>query len=519
MYIQKGSLCYQRLLPCMICLLIILTGNISKMTAQPVIGAENLAMGGGGTAYLSGAETNFYNPANLMIYDRTGNFHLTFGNTGAFFEPVLSTNKPGEQIQKFRDIYTVYQQNDLTLTAGEKQTLLNENYPRSRLVSQHQSRADILHGGIHWQRDKSSFSLAARSRIATRIEVGRGWYFSDYVENGSRELRDFTLVRQNQTLHELSFGYAREFEIINGLIPRLDHLYIGIAPKFIVGGAYNNSAFDARYINSENGQNSRFVQQFTHQSTGSYSDMITDYRLGSSPSESIAQNMDNRFFVDPTGYGFGVDFGFSYVFPLESNAAILDTGDNRRPVKQSLRFAFSITDIGFINYDTSPLQLSSPADTTTNVAQENTLNTKFVGSVGQYLSVFDNTDAIENPLTNASDVSQKNFSKLLPTTLNSGILLDLNWLKFAGDLTLGLNNSSFKSTKLTAHFGLEVRPHPKIPVRTGTQLAAGLPIHFGLGTGIETKNWDFFISGQLLVKSTLTTDLTGGGVTGLQFHF
>ena len=92
-------------------------------------------------------------------------------------------------------------------------------------------------------------------------------------------------------------------------------------------------------------------------------------------------------------------------------------------------------------------------------------------------------------------------------------------MKVSGDLTLALKDNAFKSTKLTGHFGLETKPHPNIPLRFGTQLAAGLPIHLGIGSGVETRHWDLFISTQVLVKSSaLTTELIGGALAGLQFH-
>src|SRR5699024_10067662 len=97
-------------------------------------------------------------------------------------------------------------------------------------------------------------------------------------------------------------------------------------------------------------------------------------------------------------------------------------------------------------------------------------------------SYFHNSTAIPNPLLNAQKMSRSSFSTLLPTALNAGILLELSRVKLMGDLTLGLNNTAFTTTKLMAHFGLEIRPVRQIPVRFGTRLAAGLPPRIGLGT-------------------------------------
>ncbi len=107
----------------------------------------------------------------------------------------------------------------------------------------------------------------------------------------------------------------------------------------------------------------------------------------------------------------------------------------------------------------------------------------------------------------------------MPTSFNAGLVLDINRIKLMSDLTLGLSNTAFTNKKLVAHFGIESRPLPYLPLRFGTTLAAGKPLRFGAGTGIETRYWDFSISTQVLVKSsTLTSDVVGGAVAALQFH-
>ena len=89
-----------------------------------------------------------------------------------------------------------------------------------------------------------------------------------------------------------------------------------------------------------------------------------------------------------------------------------------------------------------------------------------------------------------------------------------------GDLGLGLDNTAFTNTKLTFNLGLETRPLPSVPIRLGTRLASGTPTHLGLGTGIETRHWDFSIGSQVILRSTtFTSELVGGAVAGIQLHF
>lgn len=487
--------------------------------AQPLIGAKNIALGGGGTAYLSGIEANFYNPANLMIFDRKGTFHVNLGNSAVSFEPVLSESNIGDQARNFSNILSVHRRDRQQITDTERRALIEENFPDNTLLSQHQTRAELLWGGIQWQKESISLSLVARSRFGSRIEAGRGWYSTRFIEEGDRQVRDISLIRQSQTLHELSLGIAHEFTFISGRIPSLSKLYIGIAPKLVISGDYSNTSFNARYIRREGQVQTQFARQFDFRSTGNYTGTVTDYRNGVPLTQSVNQNLGNSFFSDFTGYGFGIDFGLTYQIPLGNNTMISDSENGRRPVKKSFRIAFSVTDLGYINYSTRPFRLNTASDTLL-IESETVLDTKFIGSAGQLLSLFDNADALPNPFLTASETSGESFTELLPTSVNTGVLLDLNRIKASGDITLALNDTAFRSTSFTSHLGLEVRPHPKVPVRLGAQLAAGLPAHLGFGTGIETRYWDFMISSQMLIKSgTFITDLAGGALAAFQFHF
>ena len=89
-----------------------------------------------------------------------------------------------------------------------------------------------------------------------------------------------------------------------------------------------------------------------------------------------------------------------------------------------------------------------------------------------------------------------------------------------GDLSLGITNNAFNSTKLVASAGVEIRPLKFLPIRAGTQLATELPNYFSFGTAIETKIWDLSVATQF-VSRTFNENPTLSGVTvaALQFHF
>ncbi len=502
-----------------IVLLVLVCAIPKHLDAQPVLGTQNTALGGGGTAYLTGIEATLWNPANLTISDRPGQWHIALGHAAILHEPVLSTEIVDDQFLNFTDAYYPYRVNAAAISESQRQTILENNYPSDQLTSQHQTRADIILGGALWQRDDEAFSIVARARYASRIKVGRSWYSTDFVDNNNEQIRDFTLTQQRNHLYELSFGYSREFTFINGLFPQINKLYIGIAPKLVLAGPSMNLNYNARYIRQADGTGEVFAQQFSYESTGQYSSATQAYRAGATPQQAITNNFDRTLRLDHTGYGAGVDFGLTYLIPLGNDFSTIAESSEESIVSKSIRIGLSINDVGMVRYNNNPLQLSSPADTTA-LARQSTMDSMFIGADGQYLSYFDNAETLPNPLRESQNPKQNTVTTLLPTSMNAGILIQYARFKLMADLTLGLNNTTFTTTKLAAHIGLEVYPIEQVPIRAGTRLAAGLPTRLGLGTGLEMEHWDFNIGTQVLIRSrTFTSEIVGGAFAGIQLHF
>lgn len=491
----------------------------SSLTAQPVLGARNTSLGGGGTAYLSGFETTLWNPANLVVHDRPSKWHVGLGHIGFIYEPVLSSAVAGDQYFNFTDTYYPYRANSTAITDSQRQRILDQNYPAGNVRSQHLSRFDIILGGISWQYADKAFSVVARARFASRINVGRGWYSDNYIDTGTNEVRDFTLNQHKNHLYELSFGYAREFTFINGLFSGINKLHVGIAPKIVLAGPSFSAEYNARYIRSgSDDANSRYIAQFSYRSTGRYTGATRDYRSDATPQQAIQNNFSRQLIPDNTGYGAGFDFGLTYIIPLWDDFSTLGTTPDESVVSKSIRISFSVNDIGILYYQQNPLRLSIPVDTLAT-GQQPPAKTMFIGADGQYLSYLHSADNLSNPIAQAQNSNQNHYTTLLPTSINGGIMLELSQLKLMGDLTLGLDNTAFTTTKLALHLGMEVRPVPQLPIRFGTRLAANVPTRVGVGTGIETRNWDFNIGTQLLLRSrTFTSEIMGGAFAGIKLH-
>lgn len=493
---------------------------------------QNTALGGGGAAYITGYEANFINPANLMIPDRTTGFTMGAGQLGALFIPVTSSENAVTQVDSYLNYMDAHTPGDRQITLDDRNAILGQNYNGNRTIAEHQHRFDGILGGLHWRREDYSVSLTARTRAATRIEVGRGWYDPEFSEadGAGHPTRNMRLIQQSQVFHELSVGYAQTFDFVTGLLPRLGKLYIGIAPKFIVAGSYVNMRYDAQYRLNEEMNRTRLVSAFSYNSSANYSEATAQYMENGNVQRSIGSNFPAQFlpnaqeYTRPSGYGGGVDFGLVYVLSLGDDLTLAQPGAGQALTK-SLRLGFSITDLGVVTYTEQPMSVTIPRDTLTAEAASPS-QTRFDGTPGQFISFFDNQASQLNPLHNiipdsdATKTEDRSFTTVLPTSFNAGMLLQIDHLKLAADLTLGLNDTAFNNTRLIGHFGIEVNPIEPIPLRFGMQIASGYPTLWSAGTGIQMKHWELTLGTQLTANSnTSLFELNGAAIGGLTFHF
>src|SRR5690606_31168349 len=90
-----------------------------------------------------------------------------------------------------------------------------------------------------------------------------------------------------------------------------------------------------------------------------------------------------------------------------------------------------------------------------------TANQIFAGTRMQYMA-FLKAFGESDPFTPA-EKSTSAFSVLLPMALHGGALLELNRLKLMGDVSIGLTDNAFNSTRLTSALGIELRPFMFLP--------------------------------------------------------
>ena len=496
-----------------ILLLMVLVCSLS-VNAQTILTPKTVALGGGGVAYITDYNANFINPANLFISDRVRNFDMGLLITGTYFNGVQNFSNLKQQRSNFEDYMFAFKPGSYSISELDRQEILEDNYIRNRSTSLHQSRLDITLLGIKIRNSKRALSFVIRNRISSSFEVGKGWYSSTLQTKDNTTFLDRSLTHRYQSLYEFSFGYAESFEFFTNMSSSLDEFIIGFAPKFVLAGSNINARWKNEFIQLQNGDIQQ-IHDFNYQDSGNFTDATSSYLSGMPAQIALAQNITDHFF-DPQSIGAGLDIGFTYLLTLGSDFLTLDKLGGQ--TQKSLRLSFSITDVGFVHYDKTSHLIINSDTTNSSTLPINVPTDAFVGAPGQFLDFIDQF-SMNNPLKSASSGKKIN-TILLPTTLHAGLFLELKRLKLMGDLSVGLTNNAFNSSKLVASAGVELRLLHFLPLRAGTQLATELPDYFSFGAAMETKVWDVSIATQF-VSNTLSESPTLSGVTvaALQFHF
>lgn len=476
-----------------------------------------MALGGGGSTYITDYNTNFYNPANLMIQDKKGTFDLGVMVGGFYFDGVQNYTDPLTQFENAQNYVGRYKPNAYSISNLERGVILEDQYPDNSSYSSNRTRYDITLLGMKWKKENRALSLAFRTRTSSSYTVGKGWYTPSFNNENGREFIDRTLIHRYQSLHEISFGYAESFQFLTNLTSRLDNFVIGIAPKLVFGGSYQDAVWENKYYRTGADEFER-IQSFTFAATGNFGSVTTNYLSHNvSADGAVAQGFKNdEFSLD--GLGAGLDIGVTYLLTFGSDLSAVQP--NKQPTQKSVRFSFSMTDIGFVSYPRNDVSLNIYTDTTQSATLPSTVADEiFLGARGQYLSYIDKYGGEDNPFHSASR-DKSGFSILLPMALHGGALLEINRLKLMGDVSIGLTNNSFNSTTLVSSVGIELRPFMFLPLRAGTQFEGQKPSFLSVGTAIETKYWDFSVAAQFTPESLLSdVALSGISVATLQFHF
>ncbi|PWN07080.1 DUF5723 family protein [Rhodohalobacter mucosus] len=483
----------------------------TSVSSQNVLTAENMALGGGGASYLTGFESLFLNPANLYIREKNYKLQISLLKGGAYFDSALPIPNNGDRFSQFRSTLMPYGSSEQSRIINEtdRERLVDRIFPGTRQqVSSMQSLTDLYWFGLKWNLEDRSYAVALRTRSVSFYELGRGFFTDEPTERGDRLQVNRSFRHQFQSLHELSFGYAESFTFLNGQNPRLAEFIIGIAPKLVMGGSYLDVRYRDRYSIGESDGLWQRETRFSQLSSGYFSGGAGGPFSGLSDG-----NLTDIF--RPSAFGAGLDIGITYLITFGSDLSTLRREDV--PTEKSLRFSFSVTDLGAVYHYRSTRKDTAPdgEEETSETGELSELS--FLGAPGEHLSFL--SQFAETPFENINRSSNNAFATSLPATLNLGALFQIDRLKLMGDISYSIAKTAFAANFPVAYLGLEIRPLPFIPIRAGTRLAPRMPGYYSFGGGVETTYFDITAAIQLRSSSIgPTTEILGASLVGIKFY-
>ncbi len=483
--------------------------------SQISLTTENMALGGGGTAYLTGYESLFVNPANLYIQEKNYRFQISLLQGGLYHDTSLPFSNNFDRLKSFKtrtDFFDT-QSTQIQLEPDQYDVLLSRNYHGNDSSRQFLSAGDFYWFGLKWVRPERSYALSLRTRYATRYELGKGLFSMDPVQKNNQLVVNRSFSQRTQTLHELSFGYAESFTFLNGLFPQLSEFLIGIAPKVVLSGASSEINFTNRYERDSESSWWLHHTEYTQQTSGVLSNYSEQYfNSGALPSQGYETFQE---LMQPTGIGVGLDIGVTYLMTFGDDFSILR--EQNQPTKKSLRIGLSITDLGAVYQYKSPFQYSS-ANLTRSVSEVGSVSeTAYTGAPNEhyfFLSQFDEFNNLTDDTQN-----QNSYELLLPTSIQAGALFQYQRIKLMGDFSYSLSETPFNHSGLASYIGVEVRPLSFLPIRGGTRFAQNMSGYYSIGTGLETKYFDLNMS--VLLKSRNagpTREILGMSFLGLKLY-
>lgn len=497
-------------------LFLILLAPMASLPGQSVLTPRNMALGGGGTAYINDHNANFINPANLLIRDKERALEISGPTLSLFVDHPLYNGELLNAWNTFSEQYFPYQPGEQTLAQADLPGFVEDNYPGQDRRANYRSRMDIQLFGITYKSENRAWSLALRRRSSNSYEVGRGWFDLQPVTDGSSRIVDRSLIHRHQTLYELSFGLAESFTFLNGITSRLDNFSIGIAPKLVIGGRYQDASWNNEYRQSANGNGYTRFQSFNVNAAGRYGEAFLNTRNGQNYRQ-VTNTLGGDPYFSFNGIGAGLDIGVTYLLTLGSDLSAIRSGQQ---TTRSVRLSLSITDIGLVRYTNDQQQLSIARDTTSGISALpfSEANEVYTGAPGQFI-YFTDRFAEDDPVSSAL-VNNNSYSILLPLAMNAGAMLELNRIKLVGDLRFGLTNNAFHRNILYSSFGMELRPFNVLAVRGGMRFSGSAADFLSVGTELDMKRWSIALSAQFLPSEiTSRAIITGYSAAALRFHF
>ncbi len=493
--------------------ILLVPGNAKSQISHT---AESMALGGGGTAYLTGFESLFVNPANLFIREKNYDFQFSFLQAGYHFNSLVPIRGNQHRFKRYLDLNAPYNAglNQKISGASVREDLISRSFNENANSSEFQTQSEMVWFGLQWVRPHRSYALSARTRMASNYELSRGLFSAKPMERNDSFIFDQSFSQTYQVLHEISFGYAESFTYLNGLLPQLSEFIVGIAPKIVIPGGYLDVQYQNRYQMDTDGGFWDRETEYRQRSAGVLSDRAENFFFPQTNPDVSAANM--RDLMRPGGIGFGIDAGITYLITFGDDLSVLRHEDD--PTEKSLRLSISMTDLGVVYQNSNPFDFTIDRQESQTEQTDPVSDILFQGAPNEHYSFL--SQFLDVTSFQSFTVSEQAIEVLLPASVQAGALFQYNRLKLMGDISYTIVESAFKPAGIMGFAGLEIRPFSFFPLRAGTRLAPDLPGYYSFGAGIDTNRFE--IQGAFQLKSRRggpTSEIIGASAVGLKLYF
>ncbi|WP_245550379.1 DUF5723 family protein [Gracilimonas tropica] len=497
-------------------LLLLLIFGVTSVTAYSQsrhYTSQSIAMGSGGTAYMSGFNANFVNPANLMLEMHRANVEVGLLNFG------LKTGGDLANVAVYNKYLTTGQ-----LIAGDTRTNMlaewfGDNPENTRNLSTTFSMSPV---GVSYRGTKQAFSVASRMRITEDFTINKGMaelltYGLDSDKFSTRTPINFG--SNTIAFAEVSFGYARELDFIP--IPKLPFvddvkIFAGVAPKYLHGIYTANLQFNSFLTMNDPQYGSQYniTHEFNYnlQTIGVLSRQLQEFEA------AYNQNSDAELgdYVDAgdlgddlagaQATGFGLDFGLTAELDISSLPVPLFMKKDKK-----LRVSMSFTDLGSLNFNKDA----------SDVYADGTFTYEGIGEDETVDSYFDNlSDSLQNDVYgqfNSQGISGIEYS--LPSMFNFGTSLEIGNLLVAIDYGVGFNTNGLNSDRSTLSLGAQYKVLGFIPLRVGTRVGGYSSTTYSAGIGLDFNNFELTVGASSVSNSEKRGASIGAAWSGLVIRF
>ncbi|WP_340102594.1 DUF5723 family protein [Rhodohalobacter sp. 8-1] len=486
--------------------------------------AQNIGLGGGGTAYQDLYHANFINPANLMI-NHSKRPAVTVGLAGGIYSNV------GGSLVNIKT-YNDYLTTGRVIEGATRDNMLNQWFgENSSDVRSMNMDVGIVPLGIAVRNNNWSVSITSRARILGNSGYSRG--LADLIFRGfdADHFAEARAVNTNQEFlvyNEISAGFAITILKRDQLFGfgRNVKLHVGVAPKLLMGVNYARLNLDSslQIEDASSQQNGRLEHNFNYsiEVAGDLSDQLAEFN------EMRSQQMNPKIgdYLDPSAQDFtsfkGQSLGFDFGATLEMDIDHLSAFNlGIFKGEKKIRLGVSLTDVGSVKINDRTRSFSA-ADNFTweGIAYDSEIiDQQFGGDENKYFESVVKDSIGSEIYGNLVTKEHSEFSKPLPMMLNIGTHLLLGKFSIMADVGTGYTSTGTNSERMHVALGTEYRLLNRIPLRVGYRSGGHSSATYHAGTGLEFRNFEFSAGIAASPNSEAYGSGLGAAWSGLVIHF